>query len=87
MNAGVWVDCPDCTEGVPDEEPVCPTCMGERSWRLNGVDADLAIAAPELLEALRSVVALVDLRATQFRGLDALVRARAAIAKATGGGR
>ena len=48
-------------------------------------DARLIAAAPELLEALRNLVGLAEMRGSLHEYRAALDEARAAIAKATGG--
>ena len=71
----------------PDDAPICamlwPT--DKRSEEETQANARLVAAAPELLEALRNLVGLAEMRGSLHEYRAALDEARAAIAKATGG--
>lgn len=68
----------------PDWTPVCMLSLSENVNELDEANASLIAAAPELLDALQS---LIDMDVAYQRGpkvWEAVENARAAIAKATG---
>lgn len=76
-------DAPDGRVAVYGHGNVCVAVVGEQGYPVVDADARLIAAAPDMLEALRELLA--DRYLSDPVNHDRMASARAAIAKATGG--